>query len=215
MPTKKDLLLENIIIVANTFNPSIFSSLWLVKHKFLTEQEILPNSLSGPEVSQIFTNDFILTVIAPRLDYSFSKSYSGDKQNLASRLSKIIQKLPEVPYNSAGINFEWIVSDEEKGIESLSRELFFHESSRIFRAFDTKEAQFGGFASMNIGHTRLKLNMVPGLNVTKESRQNVIRFSFNFHQDITQPDRAEQIARLIGQWNEFYSKAKEIMSIVE
>lgn len=56
---QRDLFASAVVVVANVFNPSIVSQVWLVRNGLLGEDELPPNSGS------VFA-DALVQVVAPR-----------------------------------------------------------------------------------------------------------------------------------------------------
>src|SRR5450631_4247118 len=101
MPLVKDLKIENVIILANSFNPTIFSTHWLITKGFCKEQDILPTTVAAQNFAQIMTKEFTLLVLPDQIQFLKAKGYSGLLGDLVkSKLLGIITLLKEVPYRS-------------------------------------------------------------------------------------------------------------------
>ena len=212
MSLNKEIKGSSIVILAQSFNTSIFNHLWLVNRGIVTEEKILPNSLIVPGVSHIFTPDFSLQVTQEQLQFNCTNdNISNFKSNIDSSLVKIVSLLPEMPYRALGINFNCFISDPEKTIPELSKELFFIPKLNINSFFETKDARFGTYLSCDFLDSRLKLDIKPvHLNITNSQvSKELIQLTFNFHIELN--NNYKMLMDNLGKWDLYFEKMNEIL----
>jgi hypothetical protein len=129
-------------------------------------------------------------------------------------VGKIIEVLPETPYRAAGLNFDWVISDEKKPISDLTRGLFFSEKDPLCKLFDTGDACFGGYYSKTIFDCRLKVDARPMVKLGPEEPDYLL-LSFNYHLGISETAPVNQIKGLLVRWNEAKAEAARIVDIVK
>lgn len=187
MTLSKDLRIENVVILANNFNPSIFASHWLIDRKICAATDILQTSVFASNISQLDTVDFQLLVLLNQMQFTKSTAFSGNfSESIKTKLIQVINKLPEVPYLSAGINFHWFIKDGDLTIPQLSRKSFFNKESKLHSYFDSDDMRVGTYLSKDIGAVRLKLDIKPSLAIfNQDNKQDeYIQWIFNYHVDL-------------------------------
>ena len=209
-----ELANANVVIVANQFNPSVVSQLWLVENGLASRDDFLPGCVFTEVIANVTTRDFGLFVVAPQLQFAPRGDQEGHQRIITERLGKLVELLPHTPYSAIGLNFTWHIIPRDKDTGKLSRSLFFRGDSPLFDAFNTSDARFGGYLSKDALGCRLKLDVKPITVTLKEDNkdENRIQFAFNFHADIGKDESAsKQISAVLTKWGEANALAENLM----
>jgi len=200
----------NAVIIANDFNLTIMNSIWLYKNKIFTEEE-LQGCSNSPIHFETRTDDFIVSIVPNRLQFSISPAYDDDaKELIISKIGKLIKKLPHTPYTAAGLNFTYNIIPADKDINALSRTLFCNENSKLFAGLEAKDVRFGGYFSQDLMGTRFRFDAKPVKLKTKKTISEVIQLSYNFNVTITADDNISTISNLFKKWDQAKKHTKEL-----
>lgn len=203
----------NAIIVAQQFNPSIITQLWLVRNDILTEDDFREGCISSPMLSQINSREFSLLTMPNRLQFT-PNDVAGENGNLVTtKLGGIVSRLPHTPYSAIGLNFTWHLDPEERKINELTRTIFYRDIP-LFREFDTEDARYGGYLSKNVLGCRLKLDIKP-IIMSIPTRKEYLQLAFNFHLDLTGDNPADEILSLLNHWNEAQGLSSQIVGTLQ
>ena len=216
MAITKELKIQSIVILAENFNPSLFSRTWLSKHGFVDDNSILPNSIFTPPITNLFTDKFNLLVLPNQMQFIANSSDYSFGDDINQSLIPIIKRLGDgIPYKAVGVNYNWFIDDNSKGIEYTSRELFFNDSIKISKAFDQPNARFGSYMSMDFEGSRLKLDVKPvsAVDTKKGEAWESIQCTFNFHTDISEHD-SEDVLSTISKWKIFREKSDQLIKLL-
>lgn len=216
MALERELKIQSIVILAQSFNPTVFNRHWLAKNDFIKEESILPNSIFAPGVTQVSTKEFTLLVIPEQLQFNIGHESTKFSDQINNTLLPIINKLMEIPYTGVGLNFNWFMKDSIKDIPELSKELFFVNDSPLFNDFSSEDSRLGSYMSKNFESTRLKLDIKPVNlldNRTKVSSDH-IQCSFNFHLNLNQEDCADELVKTISEWDKYKKESTRIMDLL-
>ena len=102
------LRVANIVILANTHNPSIISKEWLKEREVI--EEAVVNFTHTPVFSIVETNNFLFIVNPDRLEISIKSTTTENMENLPRIVKKYINRLPETPYTAIGFNYIYHVN---------------------------------------------------------------------------------------------------------
>jgi hypothetical protein len=201
------------VIVAQQFNPSIITQLWLVKNQILSEDDFREGCISSPTVSQINSREFSLLTLLDRLQF-IPNDAAGENGNLViTKLGSIVARLPHTPYSGIGLNFTWHLDPEEKGVREFTKSTFYRETP-LFREFDAEDARYGGYLGKNALGCRLKLDIKP-ITISAPISKEYLQFAFNFHLDLTRENRVEEILSLLNRWDEAKHLSSRIVKTVQ
>lgn len=216
MTLVKELKVQSIVVLAQSFNPSVFNRHWLIKNNFIEEESVLPNSIFVPGVTQLSTKKFNLVVVPEQLQFNIGHQSVNLDDEIKNTLLPIIEKLQEIPYKAVGLNFNWFVNDSEKSIKELCQELFFISESKLFQKFETENSRFGSYMSMDFGKSRLKLDIKPvnSLEIKTKESSEYIQFAFNFHIVLKLDDSAKELIDTLKQWSNFKNESKKIIDLL-
>jgi len=216
MALRKELKTNSIVILAQSFNPSIFNRYWLVSKGFIDDESILPNSVFAPNVTQVASKEFNLLVLPEQLQFNSNTDNKEFESNVEKTLKPIIEKLKEIPYRASGINFHWFVDDDETEIGELSEKLFYYNSSSLHEAFRSDNSRYGVYMSKDFENARMKLDIKP-ITTTENStgrKNEFIQFSFNFHRDLNQESASDELINFLNNWPKFKAEAEQIISLI-
>lgn len=205
---------SNAVIVAHQFNPSVVNQLWLVDNGIVSREEFQEGCVFSDMVVNVNARDFSLFVSPEQLQFVPKVSEETEGALLQRILGKFVQSVPHTPFAGLGINFVWIVSDED--VVGLSRKLFFRQDAPLYTSFDSKDARFGAYMSKDFNGGRLKLDIKPVTVKVLETGVSVerLQFAFNFHFDVQPGTRgAHQICDFLNNWDAAASEAKNLMTI--
>lgn len=208
---------SNVVVVANQFNPSIFSQVWLIKNDILSEDDFRQDCVFAPMLAQVHSQEFNLMVVPDQLQFAprLHREKGGDL--ILAKVGKIVESLPHTPYVAVGLNFNWLIDPEDEGVGTFSRHLFYREDIPLYPEFDVEDARFGGYLSRDILGCRLKLDIKPVIieQAGTEEKKELIKFAFNFHRPLCENNRVEHILDHLRRWDEAYVLAGKIISSVD
>jgi len=200
------LIESNVVIVAHQFDLSTINSLWLLKRKIFTIEELQEKS-PLPIIVEARSADFGFLLDPNRLQFWLSPESDKAKELLSSKIAKFIQELPQQRYIATGFNFTYHVISEDNDIGQLTRTLFYQPNSTLCNDFNTSDARFGGYFSKHVIGTRLRLEVKPILWQNNENTEERLQFAFNFNINLSPNDDYTIILDFLQKWDE----AKQIV----
>ena len=196
-----NLVGANAVIVADKFNPSIINQLWLVKNGILIEEDFQEGSIITPLIVQIKSREFTLMVMPEQLQFSPTNETETESDVVYQKVGRIIEKLPHTPFIALGLNFTWYINPEDIEMGDFTRSIFYRDTG-LYREFDTKDARFGGYLSKDVFGFRLKLDIKPISKKIGKEAQDILRFGFNFHHDLRNENKVEEMLDLLKIWKD-------------
>jgi len=205
-----------IVLTAQIFNPSIFSETWLVQNDVIPKDTFTGIRIFSHEVVQFSTNDIQVLVIPPKMQIVFQiNDPKGDYSLPIKIVSKTVELLPQTPYQAVGLNFDYSVSPPpDRDFNDYDRTLLGDGSYKLLDEFAAKDAKFGRYFSMNFHSARLKLTIIP-MKKTKPDSKDFLRFSFNFHFDLTMNNSPDLVSKLINHFDSWPSLREYSLKLVE
>src|SRR5262249_40918164 len=94
-----------VVIVAQQFNPTIFTQHWLIDRGILARDELMEGSLFSDFVVQVRSRYFQMLVLPEQLQFVPSVACEAQQQLLIDKVGAIINLLPQTPYKALGLNF--------------------------------------------------------------------------------------------------------------
>lgn len=210
MSIEKGVIGQTVVIIAQSFNPSVFNQYWLINEGLIEKERILEESVFAPGLTHVVTPDFRLLVVPEQLQFTLLRPANDVCELLAKTLIKIIEKLSDVPYKAVGINFNWKIKPE-KTISQYSSELFFKNNIALFGHFDVENARFGCYMSRDFNNARLKLDIKPVIIEEEGISNEYILFAFNFHADV---NNANSVLERLKSWNEYWQESIKVVNLL-
>ncbi len=213
-PIQVDSRTSNAVIVAHQFNPSVVNQLWLVDNDIVSRDGFQEGCAFSDMVVNVNARDFSLFVSPEQLQFVPKGADGAEGALIQTRLGKFVQSVPHTPFAGLGLNFVWMVSDDD--LPALSRKLFFRPEEPLFREFESEDARFGAYLSRDFHGGRLKLDIRPVTLKLRESGESVerLQFAFNLHFDVPAGGRgAEQICQFLENWDPALAEAERLMTI--
>lgn len=218
MAIKREIITQNIVLVTDTINPSMFGQYWFIENKIYKAEEILGDSVFVPGFTSVSAVDSQITIVPNQIQMSIKDSSQGAAYScLKNRLAKMMQILATVPVKAMGINFLWKVEADNMDIHSLSRLFFADNPSRIYDYFNKPDSRLGAYFSQNYDdNTRLKLDIKPvRAEVEVDKETEFLLVSFNYHRDINQKNIQDQIEEQLKKWTELRQNSNKITCLLE
>lgn len=205
----------SIIVTANTFNPSIFSQVWLLNQGIVKEDDFAGDSISTAQATQHQLKNMQLVVIPPRLQISFPPDHTDTSKQACDIISKIVERLPHTPFDAAGLNFEHVVSVLDSGQqEAVCRQLFLVENTPLSRFFSDGEPRYGAYYSRRFEGMRMRLEIKPITPTGSLGDNERLRFGYNFHMDVSSEEdvgkRCDLVIDALKKWEDCQKMATEL-----
>lgn len=184
----RDMILPNnanIVILASNYNPSIVSKEWLYQRDIFTET--VTNFVHTPVFALVESADFVLLVDEGRLQFTVKKVTQDNLRASNSIVERFVGILPETPYRSIGLNYNYVVPKETCALDTIlspNKARLSELLSSTYELGATIVFEFGGFI--------VTFRILPSRSV-----EDQIQMSFNFHSDA--PNVGEVKARLSSQ----------------
>jgi hypothetical protein len=214
---RRERVVSHVVIVAQNFNPSVVSQIWLVRHGLVAEDEFEPGSIFVDGLVQVCTRRFILLVTPEHLQ--LVPRVAGEEQDalISHTIGTLVRTLPHTPFRALGLNFTWHVVPDDGDVRALTRRLFYMPHRPLFADFDTPDANFGVYLSRDIFGYRLKLDVKPILVPQAEAApEHRLQLLFNYHTDLPQGEEAvTAIMRLLQRWREASEESRRMIGTIQ
>jgi len=207
---------SGIVLLAQTFNPSIFTETWLYRNGLVPEDKLVGMRVFSSEVAQFQTTDVQVLVIPPKMQILFGILGPCEFPDLPRKIAtKTVELLPQTSYQALGINFDFFVTQPaDVDFLTYDRDLLGTGDYSLIQEFSSADCRFGRYFSKDFKGSRLKLDIKPVKAGPKN--QDLIQFSFNFHYDVAETDaatRTEKLAALINSWDELRQYAQVLVDL--
>lgn len=197
----------NITILAKNHNPSIASVEWLRDKEIITEQP--ENFTHTPVFSLFVSTNFQFFVETDALQLSLRIINDDNIKHLPEIITKYVDSLPETPYTSIRMNFNWTGYSEESysGFQILKDKLIRHKEiiEKVFPPELEADTKVGIIIYDLRKDYRLKLTIEPKLD--SNSKED-IAFNFNFHFDVKD---VNIIKEKLSRFSEIYKLSQDIV----
>jgi hypothetical protein len=215
---QRELVGSSVVIVAQNFNPSVTSQLWLVRNGVVPEADFLPGCIFTDLLVQVRTRRFSLLFTPEQFQFVPALGEENPRDLMLETIGRIVETLPHTPYRALGLNFTWHLTPDGGDITALSRRLFFIPGRPLFRDFDVPDASFGAYLSRDLFGFRLKLDVKPvAVPPSGTEAAQRLQLLYNFHADL--PEGEQAVARLqqhMRRWGEAAETAgRSVASIGE
>lgn len=207
----KSLLMQNIIVAAKAFNPSIFSQLWLMQQGFINEQDKIEHQILQPMIAQLFTHTLELTVIPDRMQIVFINELRENPDTLVEKTKGIIKALQHTPYVAIGANFDWKITSRK--LMDIIERLFKESSEPFLSNFANPGTKFGFFISLE--PEELKPNITVNLDIRPlKGQDDDMRCAFNCNMDLTGDNKIDDMSGFLDKYNLMKKYSDNILSTI-
>lgn len=218
MATKREIIAQNIVLVTDTINPSMFGQYWFIENKIYKHEEMLGDSVFVPGFTSVSAVDSQITIVPNQIQMSIKDpSQSGAYTCLKNRLVKMVQLLTMIPVKAIGINFLWKVESDEMDIHDLTKSFFGDNPTRIYDYFNKPDSRMGAYFSQFYDeNTRLKLDIKPVKAQEEAGKESeFILASFNYHCDIAPQNVQGQLDNQLKKWTELRQNSNKVVCMLE
>jgi hypothetical protein len=202
------------VVVAQQFNPSVVTQIWLRDNGILAVEDFLDGSIFSDFVVQVRSRLFHMLVLQDQLQFVPAVPDAEQQQLVVRKLGAIIELLPHTPYRALGLNFSWHLTPAGGDIGAFSRSLFTRDDQPLYQNFREGNAHFGAYLSKDVAGFRLRLDIKPIVVATEAGQENRLQFGFNFHRDIGEGG-ARQVVGGLHHWDEVRQETERIIDSVE
>jgi hypothetical protein len=200
-----------VVVVAQQFNPSIVTQLWLSRNAGMRDEDFLAGCVFTDLIVQIRSRQFHMLVVPEQMQ--FLPLEAEEQQIIHEKLGAIVGSLPHTPYRAVGLNFTWHLSTQ-RTMPEVSREMFFRTDRALYQNFTDAGAHFGAYLSKDSSGFRLKLDVKPVLVQLEDRTEHRLQFAFNFHRDFTENHTA-QLEQCLLLWDAAKREVETIIDSVE
>jgi len=168
----------NIVVLADSHNPSIASKDWLLSNGIFVEEP--EKFMHSPVLALYESARFILTVDPQRLQVTLKQPKVEALKELPEIVKRYVERLPQTPYRAVGLNYAWHAAKEEgeSPVHHL-KSLFVGDARRLGLVTDGKEWTIGGILRWRADAFVVRLMVEP----TAEPSEG-ISLDFNFHREV-------------------------------
>jgi hypothetical protein len=203
-----------VVVIAQQFNPTVVSQLWLVRHGLIGENDVQEGSIFSDAFVQLASPQFNLLLLPNQLQFVPLESAGTQQALVLAKVGTIVRELPHTPFRGLGLNFNWHLTAPDADMNTLTREMFSVPERPLYQQFATADARFGAYLSKDYAGFRLKLDIKPVVVPLPEAGEHRLQFAFNFHCDIGENGSA-QIESQLARWNDARDEAERIINAVE
>jgi len=206
----------NVVVVAQHFNPSVVSQIWLVRRGLVAEADFEPGSIFVDGLVQVCTRPFILLVTPEQLQLVPRVPDREQDALVMQTIGTLVRTLPHTPFRALGLNFTWHLTPADGDVPSLTRRLFYVPHRPLFRDFEAPDANFGVYLSKDIFGYRLKLDVKPiAVPQPEAAPEQRLQLLFNYHADLPQGDEVpDTIAGLLQHWREAAEESRRMVGTI-
>ena len=131
------LVASNAVVVAQQFNPSVVSQVWLVKNGLATEEDFRHGYVFTDSVVQLQAAEFNLTLVQEQLQFVPKADNDKEQKLIVSKVGTIVSKLPHTPYRAIGLNFYWHLTPDLESVRDRTRKLFYRTDSPLLTQYSS------------------------------------------------------------------------------
>lgn len=218
MAIYREVIAQNVVLVTDTINPSMFGQYWFIDKKIYKPEEMQGDSVFIPGFTSVSAVDSQITIVPNQIQMSIKDpSQSRAYTCIKNRLAKMVQLLDMIPVKAIGINFLWKVQSDEMDVHQLSKIFFGNNPTRIYDYFYKVDARLGAYFSQNYdGNTRLKLDVKPVKAEEEAGKETEFLFcSFNYHRDVVHQNVQEQLDDQLRKWTELRQNSNKVICMLE
>ena len=137
------------VVVAQQFNPSVVTQIWLLNNHILAGDDFLDGSIYTDFVVQVRSRPFHMLVLQDQLQFvpAVEVPVAEQEELIVAKLGAIIQLLPHTPYRALGLNFSWHLTPARDDIGAFSRRLFGLAPAGVYRATPVAGRAVGSYST--------------------------------------------------------------------
>lgn len=175
------LIEKSIVVVADTWNPKIFTADWLNAHTHVKDFE---TEMLVPPLSVANSAKFKFVCDPQKLQLFLRDPESNSITELAKIAKSIVRKLPETKYVALGVNFKGRIDfpTEEEAFNFVKKYVSVKTIPDFCKENDDSLRVIVHLIKENILGSRLTIKMLPAMD--SKTRKNVLVVDFNFHNDV-------------------------------
>lgn len=91
------LVASNVVVVAQQFNPSVVSQLWLVRNELATEADFRQGYVFTDSVVQLQASDFNMTLVQEQMQFIPKVDKDKEQALIEAKVGTIVSKLRHTP----------------------------------------------------------------------------------------------------------------------
>lgn len=199
---KTTLKEANIVIIANSFNPSIVTKDWLINKGVIKERE--QNFTNTPGFSFFQSENFSITLMPDRFQLELRRVSEVNLEELAPIAERFITLLPETPYTAVGTNYIWQTEAEGgEDVAKILKDIFTFNYGRFTGVFREEDVSLGSILWLHYDGFLMKLSIEPLLSTKKH-----ILCNFNYHADIS---GVSELKNRLSMFTDTFKHSKEIV----
>ncbi|MBN1330475.1 MAG: hypothetical protein JXA54_13455 [Candidatus Heimdallarchaeota archaeon] len=193
------LIRASIVILAEAHNPSIISPDWIAKNSLIPESPI--TFIHTPDLSGFDSKSFNLVVDRQRLQLTAKKTNAKITETLTTIIAKYFELLPHIPYLRLGINFDWIIEEDNSNLPQIKTTIGkVKDYSNIFPDHDLC---FGSVIHAKKDPYNLRLSIEP-------TEIDSLTFRFNYEYKI-QNIQIDKILELLNNTPQLYNFSNDVV----
>ncbi len=161
----------SVVMLAKAHNPSILSPDWLKRNEVITEKPI--QFALTPDFAIFDSKNINLIVDRQRYQLNIKGTTKKSLDKLVQITTKYLELLPHIPYIKLGMNFEWIIEDDDEGSAPIMKPAI-GTMNDFSSVFPEHELCFGTIIIAHKEPYILRVNIEPTID------DKTITYKFNF-----------------------------------
>src|SRR5262249_33885000 len=122
---RRELVGSSVVVVAQHFNPSVASQIWLVRQGLVAEGDFESGCIFTDGLVQVCTRRFVLLVTPEQLQLVPKVPDAEQEDLIAEIVGTLVRTLPHTPFRAVGLNFNWHLVPEDGDVRAVTRRLFY------------------------------------------------------------------------------------------
>ncbi len=192
---------ENIVIVVNYIDPSIFSEKWYIKNGIFGVDDILDGkNVIAQEVSLVYSKNMYVQITHNQIAI-FLQNFEYN-EDVISKVKEIIEKIFKNNESSVivacGINHNF-ETEEVDNTEAITKKLQFSQSLKLHQLLAGDNMRFGSYISKDFLNTRLRIDIKPFYSLQNIGKEQ-LKVNFNYHKAISNDKKMEELSEIVVNW---------------
>ena len=203
----------NVVVVAKTFNPTIFSQLWLLRNEIFPEEHLKNDFIYTPMAVSVTTPEVGFLAVPGRIQLSFVGETPNYRALIDKTIGAIVQVLPHTPFHAVGFNMVWnLTAKNSDDFSTINRRLFLSPENPLTKSSDDPDCRFGFYLSKNLAIGRMRLDIKP--LIATATKVEGLQLIFNFNRDLQEEDKIDQILDFLKSWDMAISLSSDMVNAV-